>query len=901
MNSNQIAETAKDQLLEPKLTLKPARLDFLSSQTQMVFAGIIAFFVVFSAWAPSLQCGFLLDDFLHLNYVSRAFHGDWSDFLGNFYSNWAGSDIMKSYRPLVSLSIFIDFIFWQGNPWGYHFTNLLLLTGCSIFVGLVTLELTGIMGNRLRAVASIWAATLFAVYPLQVEAATWIIGRVDLLCTLFYLASVFCFLRFRLVREKKYFVFSIIAFIAGILSKEMAYTLPVVITAAAFLLKEHSIISAPDDYKWKLRIQARTAVLTYWAIAGIGLMSRCVLLGTVVGGYGDGGAGGASGLPGVLNSLRNFLNPETIKQIVYPINLDLIARAAAYEVQMQTCYLLLAVYAGILALGLIRLLMNCVSKRVIAFLLLWTVVSVLPTFQIWHISPNLVGSRLFFSGSAPAIMLLVLLALPAIDAIKPGLAKIFAGIGAVFLFAILCIWTVCLQHNQAAWLEASREVQTFIESVSAAISNARPDKKILVLNLPTDYSGAGMITRPQYLNYALSQPFFPNNKLVSRVLTIEPPVGGSHEFLWPKTLQSMVNSGAVQVFDWRQSSLIGEKRSFLIDWARQQISGKSIVPRFLTESTATESKLERWSVPTQISKRDAKPIEIPWTKLGYFDDVKGGLSGEPLKILPVKKDEWTVVQNGGQRFEEISDGLVVTPGVTTGVMLVADLKEMDNLEFNTARILWRCLSGTCPDMTIQWLPKSTIENVDGTGGSLPVSVAEAQGSELRTKDSVLGSYSQNIVWLGRSRQWTLARPVARLALLLAPGNYSILLKGLEIAPQDLFVPSLKLDPINRVLNFDASQIKGANAVKLIVLAPNKTFDAIHAGEIGKAISSQSGIPKHQKGINQTAGKISCQEVLDDKSSCYVRIQALDAHGHELGLPSEPVLVERSNLDERRRH
>ena len=932
--SNQ--STTKNQPTEPKLTLKPARLDFLSTQTQVVFTGAIALFVVLIAWAPSLQCGFLLDDFLHLNYISRAFHGDWNDFLGNFYSNWAGSDIMRSYRPLVSLSIFTDFLFWKANPWGYHLTNLLLLFGCSFFTGLITLELTGIMGNRLRGVAAIWAALLFALYPLQAESTSWIIGRVDLLCTLFYLASVFCYLRFRLIREKKYFVLSLASFVAAILSKEMAYTLPAVITAAALILKEHSIISAPDEYKKKLKIQAQTAVLTFWFVSGMGLMSRFVFLGTLIGGYGDGGTGGSAAIGSAFSSLRNFLNVETLKQILFPINLDLIARAGAYDAANTITKILSAAYTGILALGVVRLAMNCLSKRVIAFLVIWTVVSVLPAFQIWHISPNMVGSRLFFLGSAPAIMLLVLLALPAIDAMKPALAKVFATLGGILLFVVLSVWTVCLQLNQLSWVQASHEVKTFIDSVAKAIAATPENRKIVLLNLPTDYSGAGMITRPQYLAYALSAPYFPNSNLTSRVITIEPPVGGSHDFVWPNNLKRAINEYGARAFKWNEAkgfpssskALLGlipskndgsSSEGTLSSWTSSTTSSQQPAaedPRLTAEpetssnSTTTKesqqtkvSTTAQVSTPTQNSKivigSPSISIEIPYTKFSYVPDTSAAwVEKEPVRIEPVKRAQWTVVQNGGQRFEEIPDGLVITPGTNSGITLIAELPNFAPLDYGVGTISYACMAGTCPDIGIAW---RIHDNDTVKQGSTTASIAQAKSSEDKTKDSTHERYSTNTTWLGRLRSWSLEKNIDRIALSFPPGNYSILLKGLQLSSDSTMSPAVSLNEQTREFIYDASKIPGSASVRVIGLAPHKTFDIIGAGELANALSSQSGNAIIDKTLTNKSGAIRCEHLVPEKNgSSYIRVQALDAQNHPIGFPSEPILIERSSLAERRR-
>ena len=274
---------------EPKLTLKPDFVDLLSPKVQMTFAGIAVLVICLFSWSDSLQVGFLLDDYLHVDYVSRALHGDWQDFLANFTSNFAGSELMKSYRPLVSASLFVDYLLWGSNAWGFHLTNLFLLWGSSLVVGLIALELSGLRGNRLGAGAAIWSALLFAVYPLHIEAGTWIIGRVDLLCTLSYLISVFCFLRFKLLRERFYFHFSLIAFAAAMLCNEMAVTLPLVITAAELLLHPLWHERVAPEFAANLKNRRVTGVLSFWFLLGLIATWRLVALHDLTGGYGDSG------------------------------------------------------------------------------------------------------------------------------------------------------------------------------------------------------------------------------------------------------------------------------------------------------------------------------------------------------------------------------------------------------------------------------------------------------------------------------------------------------------------------------------------------------------------------------------------------------------------------------------
>jgi tetratricopeptide (TPR) repeat protein len=103
---------------------------------------------------------------------------------------WADpSDPQSSgfYRPLVSLSYSLEWQAWQGEPAGFHATNLLLhLVNCALVFALV-----------LRAGAGGWAAflaaLLFGLHPRLTESVAWISGRTDVLASCFSLLALFLY------------------------------------------------------------------------------------------------------------------------------------------------------------------------------------------------------------------------------------------------------------------------------------------------------------------------------------------------------------------------------------------------------------------------------------------------------------------------------------------------------------------------------------------------------------------------------------------------------------------------------------------------------------------------------------------------------------------------------------
>ena len=86
------------------------------------------------------------------------------------------------WRPVVTLSYYLDQLVGGGAPWSFHLTNLLVLLGAS--VGVFALL------RRTTLDRALPLALLFALWPIQVEGACNIAGRTDLLCAAFAAAAL---------------------------------------------------------------------------------------------------------------------------------------------------------------------------------------------------------------------------------------------------------------------------------------------------------------------------------------------------------------------------------------------------------------------------------------------------------------------------------------------------------------------------------------------------------------------------------------------------------------------------------------------------------------------------------------------------------------------------------------
>ncbi|NXB28255.1 TMTC3 protein, partial [Eulacestoma nigropectus] len=141
--------------------------------------------VVAACYWNSLFCGFVFDDVSAI-LDNKDLHP--STPLKNLFQNdfW-GTPMSeershKSYRPLTVLTFRLNYLFSELNAVSYHFLNLVFhVVVCLVFLKVCKLFLD----NR----SSIVASLLFAVHPIHTEAVTGVVGRAELLSSIFFLAA----------------------------------------------------------------------------------------------------------------------------------------------------------------------------------------------------------------------------------------------------------------------------------------------------------------------------------------------------------------------------------------------------------------------------------------------------------------------------------------------------------------------------------------------------------------------------------------------------------------------------------------------------------------------------------------------------------------------------------------
>jgi tetratricopeptide (TPR) repeat protein len=183
-------------------------------------------------------------------------------------------------RPVVSFSLALNYALGGFVVWGYHAFNLAIhiLAGLTLY-GIVRRTLMrptlrerfGPAATRLALAVGV----LWTVHPLQTEAVTYISERCESLMGLFYLLTLYGFIRGADSRISDWwFTLSVVACLLGMASKEVMVTAP-----AMVLLYDRTFVSRSFREAWTRHRRLYLGLASTWVLLGylmVGLHYRAV-------------------------------------------------------------------------------------------------------------------------------------------------------------------------------------------------------------------------------------------------------------------------------------------------------------------------------------------------------------------------------------------------------------------------------------------------------------------------------------------------------------------------------------------------------------------------------------------------------------------------------------------------
>jgi tetratricopeptide (TPR) repeat protein len=296
-------------------------------------------------------------------------------------------------RPILNLSLALNYAISGNRVWSYHALNLAIhvLAGVALF-GIARRTLA-----RSKAPAAIPAALsialIWTLHPLQTESVTYLIQRAESLMGLFYLATLYFFIR---GAERKgpgknpWFPLSIATCLLGMATKEVMVSAPLIV-----LLYDRTFLAGGFLEAWRRRRHAYVGLAATWLVVPFLVYSTHGRGGTA--GYGSGISAWSYALtefPAIVHYLRLSVWPR-------PLVFDYGTSLAPYSIGVLAC--------GLIVFALLAATAWAVVKRPVAGFLGTVFFAILaPSSSIVPIASEPVAEHRMYLALAPIVVAAVL-------------------------------------------------------------------------------------------------------------------------------------------------------------------------------------------------------------------------------------------------------------------------------------------------------------------------------------------------------------------------------------------------------------------------------------------------------------------------------------------------------------
>jgi Flp pilus assembly protein TadD len=192
-----------------------------------------------AAYHNSFRVPFLFDDLPHIveNFRIRQ--------LGR-----PGEILANTSRPVVHLSLALNYAISGLDVWSYHAFNL------AVHI-LAALTLYGILKRTGAGKIAFAVALLWLVHPLQTQAVTYVIQRGESLMALFYLLTIYCFIR-------GWSIAAVVACALGMATKPVMATAPV-----AVLLVDRVFVAGSVREALRARWRLYAGLAATWLVLAV--------------------------------------------------------------------------------------------------------------------------------------------------------------------------------------------------------------------------------------------------------------------------------------------------------------------------------------------------------------------------------------------------------------------------------------------------------------------------------------------------------------------------------------------------------------------------------------------------------------------------------------------------------
>ncbi len=604
-----------------KMTLEAAVFDWRSMRVQFALGFVFTLIFLALVFQEFFATRFLPQDYVAVEGLMPQ--------LRSLLEMHSPSD--WSTNPIMLLQVLL----FKHHAWWYRAITFTATAFTALTAGLITLDISIRYGNRIGAAAAVFTALLCATMPLQSS----LLVPVDMLpitlSNLLALYAVFLEMRFRLLRETRYFWVALLSLvIAGVCDVRGAVVGVLGIALCRLLVTENDskLRSGP--------LQSYVGLTLFFLAAMIFVTTHLTVIAT----------GSAQQAPEVI---QEFLNPLVTGETIGVQN---------FGKTMQRVLPIL--FATIFSIGAIRLILGSVWLRPLVFAGSW-LLSLLAAWQVLKFTGTADGSQALsaiFLGP-PFCILLSLSALPAIDCLTRKSRIWLTALGAVVLSAVIFCWGLLLVLQLHDSYDSARELMNF--KLQLAHRMEKTDGKLVVINPPFESSKELEVVSEHGTSTAEI-----------------PAIRDREEKILLGLLDSPLNSQVIPTTARRRQiySFVRLART------EHATPDPSIPATSVTDYYVWSNELRRL-MPLYYVGASAIKIDIN-------SNLRKRLHTEPKEISKIPANEWEQLPSGQGYIERLDDGLGLYSGDKDDLLVWFPHELLDPTKTNLVKVRCSKLSGS---------------------------------------------------------------------------------------------------------------------------------------------------------------------------------------------------------------
>jgi len=412
--------------------------------------------VIFGIYANSFNNDFIWDD---INYIENNKSYEKIQNIKKVFSNdYFSMSGELSYRPVATISYFLNYNLWGKNIIGWRISNV-FLHFLNVFLIYLLVDL--VFKSKYLSMGS---SLLFATHPVATESILGISFNEELLFSFFALLSILFYIKKHLTNGNKRFYFPIYLFyVLALFSKETAIVLP-----ALFLI-----------YDFSFRRRKKVNIFFYFNVFLISIFYLWIRFSLMPGRNLNVSYIGGNIMSNTLTMIKVFVS--YLRLLICPINL----RPIYYFSILNSLDLKVILSFSVVLLIVVLLIFAFKFNKEIFFFSSWLLLPLMPVMNlIPFLKYNYLAERYLYFSIAPAMVLIVLITMKIFPVNKSPIIKILKNGILATIISIFCI--IVIKRNT----EWSNDLLFWKKAVER-----EPGHFFTHISLGTKYNREGLIEK----------------------------------------------------------------------------------------------------------------------------------------------------------------------------------------------------------------------------------------------------------------------------------------------------------------------------------------------------------------------------------------------------------------------